>query len=84
MNSKKKIDSLSFEQSMQQLESIVTQMEQGELPLEQALEQFERGIQLARNSQLALKNAEQKIKILMQQNGQQSLEDFSADPAENQ
>lgn len=64
---------LSFEASMQELESIVKQMEQGELPLEQALEKFERGIQLARQSQTTLKEAEQKVKILMTQNGQENL-----------
>ena len=37
---------LSFEQAMQQLEKIVVQLEQGELPLEQALEQFEQADKL--------------------------------------
>lgn len=69
---------------MQELESIVSKMEQGELPLEQALENFERGIQLARNSQQALKQAEQKVKILMQQNGQETLQDFAEHTTDNQ
>jgi exodeoxyribonuclease VII small subunit len=79
MSSPKNAESLSFEQSMQELEAIVQQMEQGELPLEQALEKFERGIQLARQSQQRLQQAEQKVQILMRQNGQDSLQDLDTD-----
>ena len=61
---------------MQELESIVNQMEQGELPLEDALQSFERGIQLARHSQQKLKQAEQKVQVLMSQNGQESFLPF--------
>lgn len=74
--SNKEVTPLSFEQSMQELESIVKQMEQGELPLEKALEKFERGIHLARQSQQTLQNAEQKVQVLLQQNGQQQLVNF--------
>lgn len=66
---------LTFEQAMQALEDIVKHMEQGDLPLEDALKQFERGIQLARHSQNTLKGAEQKVKMLMEQDGQQQLVD---------
>lgn len=76
MSARKKTESLSFEQSMQELETVVSKMEQGELPLEEALQNFERGIQLARLSQQKLKDAEQKVQILMQQNDQASLLDF--------
>ena len=76
MTSRKKTENLSFEQSMQELESIVNQMEQGELPLEDALQSFERGIQLARHSQQKLKQAEQKVQVLMSQNGQESFLPF--------
>ena len=68
---------------MQELESIVKQMELGELPLEDALQRFERGIQLARHSQQKLKQAEQKVQILMGQNDQASLQPFDqSEPAE--
>jgi len=79
MTTKKKPESLSFEQSMQELETLVTKMEQGDLPLEDALQSFERGIQLARHSQQKLKDAEQKVNILTTQNGQQSLDVFESD-----
>lgn len=79
MTTRKKPESLNFEQSMQELETLVSKMEQGDLPLEEALQSFERGIQLARHSQQKLKDAEQKVKILTTQNGQQTLDVFDSD-----
>ncbi|KXI27415.1 exodeoxyribonuclease VII small subunit [Paraglaciecola hydrolytica] len=83
MTTRKKVETLSFEQSMQELETIVSKMEQGDLPLEDALQNFERGIQLARLSQQKLKDAEQKVQILMSQNGQANLLDFDTDNTDN-
>jgi exodeoxyribonuclease VII small subunit len=79
MTTRKKPESLTFEQSMQELETLVAKMEQGDLPLEDALQSFERGIQLARHSQQKLKDAEQKVQILTSQNGQQTLDVFEPD-----
>ena len=79
MTTPKKAESLTFEQSMQELETLVTKMEQGDLPLEDALQSFERGIVLARHSQQKLKDAEQKVQILTSQNGQQTLDVFESD-----
>jgi exodeoxyribonuclease VII small subunit len=76
MTSRKKAENLSFEESIQELESLVKQMEAGDLPLEDALQSFERGIVLARHSQQTLKKAEQKVQVLMSQNGQQQLVDL--------
>ena len=76
MTTRKKAESLTFEQSMLELEALVTKMEQGDLPLEDALQSFERGIKLARHSQQKLKDAEQKVQILTTQNGQQTLDVF--------
>jgi exodeoxyribonuclease VII small subunit len=64
MSSKKKIESLSFEDSLQQLEQLVSEMEAGDLPLERALEQYERGIQLIQHGQDKLQKAEQKVTVL--------------------
>jgi exodeoxyribonuclease VII small subunit len=69
-------EDLTFEQSMQALEKIVEEMEQGDLPLQDALEKFERGIKLAKHSQQTLEAAEQKVKILTSKNGNESLEDL--------
>jgi exodeoxyribonuclease VII small subunit len=79
MTTRKKAESLTFEQSMLELEALVTKMEQGDLPLENALQNFERGIVLARHSQQKLKDAEQKVQILTTQNGQQTLDVFEPD-----
>jgi exodeoxyribonuclease VII small subunit len=56
----------SFEQSIQSLEHIVTQLEKGELTLDEALKQFEKGIKIARQCQKTLKDAEKKISALNQ------------------
>lgn len=55
---------IQFEQSIAELESIVGQLEKGELPLEASLEQFEKGIHLAQKCQKILSEAEQKIEML--------------------
>lgn len=71
------IEALSFEQAMQELDAIVLEMERGEIPLETSLKQFERGVALARHTQKLLKDAEQKVQILTQNNAQESLAPFS-------
>ncbi len=53
-----------FEQDMQELETIVTQMEQGELRLEDALKLFERGMALSRTCRRSLDQAELKVRSL--------------------
>ncbi|PJD90739.1 MAG: exodeoxyribonuclease VII small subunit [Legionella sp.] len=53
-----------FEQSITELETIVTLLEKGELDLDEALKQFETGIQLSRTCQTLLQQAEQKIELL--------------------
>jgi len=58
-----------FEKSLAELEQIVERMEQGELSLDEALKQFERGIALTRSCQTALQQAEQKVEILLRKSG---------------
>ncbi|MCM2680545.1 exodeoxyribonuclease VII small subunit [Echinimonas agarilytica] len=72
----KKPENLSFEDAMSELEHVVVQLESGEVPLEQALKQFERGIALARATRLKLDNAEQQVKILLSQDEQAPLSLF--------
>ena len=64
-----------LEKSMQQLEEIVQQLEQGEIPLEKALQQFEKGVKLSRDCQQALDSAEQRVRQLVDN----ELQDFDAD-----
>ena len=54
----------SFEGSIVELQSIVGQLEDGSLPLEESMEQFERGISLLRNCYKVLEQAEQRIEVL--------------------
>ena len=55
---------LNFEDSLDQLEQLVTQIENGELSLDESLKVFEKGIQLTQHCQKTLSEAEQKVKIL--------------------
>jgi len=54
-----------LEKSLNALENIVAELEDGDLPLEKALKQFEQGIKLSRECQTALKTAEQKVQVLL-------------------
>jgi len=73
---KTKTDELDFEQAMQDLESLVDKMESGDLSLEDSLKHFEQGVHLTRTCQQALKQAEQKVSILMQTEPGAELQDF--------
>ena len=66
-----------FEESLAELEQLVERMEQGNLGLEESLKLFERGVQLTRSCQKALKEAEQKVQILMADNGEPTLQPFN-------
>lgn len=68
-----------FETALAELEVLVEKMEQGDLSLDESLQQFERGVQLTRSCQQALKEAEQKVRILLEKDGQPSLEVFDGD-----
>jgi len=72
-----KIEEMSFEESMAELDKIVLEMERGEIPLETSLKQFENGVALARHTQKLLQEAEQKVKILSNVKGEETLTDFS-------
>ncbi|KJV07200.1 exodeoxyribonuclease VII small subunit [Methylocucumis oryzae] len=67
----------TFEDSLAELEQLVSQLEQGDINLEESLKSFERGIALTRACQQALQEAEQKVQILMEKNGTQTLEPFT-------
>jgi len=65
-----------FEKSLQHLEKIVSNMESGELGLEESLEQFEKGVKLAKNCQDTLANAELRVEQLIEKNGLQQTAAF--------
>lgn len=63
-----KLDKLNFEQAYQELENIVLRMERGEQELETSLSDFERGVALMKHCHSKLKDAEQKVDVLVKDN----------------
>ncbi len=59
----------NFETALEELETLVERMEEGESSLEDSLKDFERGIELTRSCQTALAEAEQKVEILLKKDG---------------
>jgi exodeoxyribonuclease VII small subunit len=76
-NPQKKEKLPDFEQSLLELEALVARLEQGDLPLEEALKTFERGVALTRQCQTALRTAQQKVEVLLSRNGEESVEPFA-------
>lgn len=76
---KKNEPPVSFENSLNELEHIVARLESGDLPLEEALQAFEQGIQLARQGQLKLQQAEQRVQILLSDEPEAALTPFTPD-----
>jgi len=68
-----------FEAAMRDLEELVERLEQGDLPLEESLAAFERGVMLTRACQTALNEAEQKVEILLKKAGEPVIEAFTPD-----
>jgi exodeoxyribonuclease VII small subunit len=66
--------SIDFETALDELNTLIEQMEQGGLSLEDSLKYFERGVALTRECQETLKAAEQKVQILTQQKTLDSFE----------
>ena len=79
MASAKKVN---LEKSLADLENLVEELESGDLPLETAMKKFEEGIKLTRGCQTALKEAEQKVEILLKSAGGEDLETFEIDDAD--
>ena len=73
MSAKKTVN---LEKTLADLEALVEELESGDLPLEKAMKKFEDGIKLTRACQTALKDAEQKVEILVQSAGGENLESF--------
>jgi exodeoxyribonuclease VII, small subunit len=73
---RKPASSQDFETTLAQLENIVTHLENGDLPLEEALKEFEQGVLLAKLGQERLQQAEQRIQILLQKTEDAPLNDY--------
>jgi exodeoxyribonuclease VII small subunit len=72
-----------FEQALAELESLVARLERGDLPLDEALKTFERGVELTRHCQGSLKAAQQRVEILLKRNGQTEAETFSVSESQD-
>jgi len=66
-----------FEQALAELESLVERLERGDLPLDEALKTFERGVELTRQCQTVLQAAQQRVEILLKRSGRAEVEPFS-------
>lgn len=80
---KKKLENMTFEESLNELDTIVQSLEQGDLSLEESMAVFERGLNLSQLSQVKLKAAEQKVNILLDKNGNSELTDFTTNLGEH-
>ena len=69
-------DLVPFEATLAQLEELVARLESGDLPLDEALKTFERGVRLTRECQGALSAAQQKVQQLLQRGEALTLEDY--------
>lgn len=70
-----------FEENINELDSLVIQLESNQLSLEDALKAFEKGVKLSQECQLVLTQAEQKVQILLEKQDGEHLEPF--DPEAN-
>jgi len=68
-----------FETSLAELQTLVERLESGELSLEDSLGAFEQGIRLTRDCQAALAQAEQKVQVLLERDGELAETPFDAD-----
>ncbi|EOV0052590.1 exodeoxyribonuclease VII small subunit [Vibrio parahaemolyticus] len=75
----KKPENMTFEATIEELDSLVDQLENGDLALDDALRKFERGIALARAGQTKLSDAEQRVSVLLSEDDEAPLSDFKPD-----
>ncbi|OIM96834.1 exodeoxyribonuclease VII small subunit [Pediococcus acidilactici] len=69
----------TFEENLQELQDVVNNLEQGDIPLEKALSEFQKGIQLSSQLQDTLKNAEKTLTKVMKDNDEESDLDLETD-----
>ena len=72
----------TFEENLKSLDEIVTNLEQGDVPLEKALNEFKRGVVLSKDLQDTLQNAEKTLTKMMDEDGQEVPFEASDDTTE--
>lgn len=70
---------INFEENMEKLEKIVTELEKGELNLDDSISKFEEGIKISKDCNKILEEAEKKITILLKEDGKVKEENFIAE-----
>jgi exodeoxyribonuclease VII small subunit len=75
MSKKTDAERFDFEAALEELEELVTKLEKGDLPLEESLKEFERGVALTRSCQKELKQAEQKVNLLTEKGEEQDFDE---------
>lgn len=84
MAAKKKQKTADFESAIAELETLVDEMEHGDISLEESLKKFERGIELTRTCQKALQDAEQKVRMLMEKKQADTLADVELEQPDSE
>jgi exodeoxyribonuclease VII small subunit len=74
---------IDFEKALAELERLVERLERGDVPLDEALQTFERGVALTRHCQAALQAAQQKVEILLKRSGQPEVQPFEESGGES-
>ena len=74
---------VDFEKALAELERLVERLERGDVPLDEALHTFERGVALTRHCQAALQAAQQKVEILLKRSGQPEVQPFEESGGES-
>jgi len=69
----------SFEEALERLEEVVRRLEEGELTLEESLRLFREGMELARRCSRMLEEAEGKVRVLLEEDGQVWTEPYRAE-----
>lgn len=70
---------VNFEEAMKELEEIATELEKGNLSLEESVSKFEEGMKLSKQCNDMIEKAEKKITILLQKDGKIEEENFNAE-----
>ena len=73
------MEKISFEENMENLEKIVTELEKGNLNLDDSVKKFEEGIKISKECNEILEKAERKINILINQDGEMKEEKFDTE-----
>ena len=74
---------IDFEKALAELESLVARLERGDVPLDEALRTFERGVALTRHCQACLQAAQQKVEILLRRSGLPEVQPFEGPGDDN-